>query len=132
MIVPEGSKGEEVPKSTIMPVFLPSPCHVTLVPGAMQIGPGCFGKFGMLGDTDASYPPPVRLISRTQGELLDPQVFAAVQSCSGCGFAHTDGFAFLSFAAMLPSMSNSPINISIKLHPTTRSEFLFMCPLSPA
>src|SRR5580704_665206 len=131
MIVPEGSKGEEAPKSTMMPVFLPSPCHVTLVPGAMQIAAGSFGKFGMLGVTDASYPPPVRLISRTQGELLDPQVFAALQSCSGCGFAHTDGLVFLSFAEMLPSISNSPINTSIKPHPIARIGLLFMRHLSP-
>jgi hypothetical protein len=131
MIVPEGSKGDELPKSIMIPVFLPSPFHVTLVPGATQIATGSFGKFGMFGVTEASSPPPVRLISRTQGELLDPQVFAAVQSCSGCRFEQTDGLVFLSFAAMLPSISNSPIAIRTKLDPIARKSSVSFRPYPP-
>src|SRR5271165_3718712 len=99
MIVPEGSKGDDAPKSTMMPVFFPSPCQVTLVPALMQ-STDSFGKFGRLGVTDASVPPPTRLISSTQGVLLVPQVFAAVQSCSGCGLLQIVFLVFLSLATI--------------------------------
>jgi hypothetical protein len=36
-----------------------------------------FGKLGMLGVTEASVPPPVRLTSKTQGEPFNLQVLAA-------------------------------------------------------
>src|SRR5580658_319886 len=99
MIVPDGSNGDESPKSTIKPVFLPAPCHVTLAPVLMQTAPS-FGKFATFGVTDASLPPSTRLTSRTQGAPFAPQVFAAVQSCSGRGLEQYDVFFFLSFATV--------------------------------
>jgi len=84
-----------------------------------------FGKLGMLGVTDASSPPPVCLTSRMQGEVLDPQIFAAEQSLSGCGFEHTVVLVFLSFAVTLLCISNSPIDIRIKLQVIARNRFLY-------
>jgi hypothetical protein len=121
-IVPEGSKGDEAAKSTIKPVFLPAPCHVTVVPDLMQIGES-FGKPGMLGVTDASLPPPVRLTSRRHGELLDPHVLAAEQSCSGCGFEQNELLPFLSLATMWPAIRKNPIKI--QLHTTTGKGLFF-------
>lgn len=75
-----------------------------------------FGKFGMLGVTDASVPPSERLTSKIQGDPFDPQVVAAEQSCSGCGFEQT--VVLLSLAAKLTPMSISAININM-LDPIT-------------
>lgn len=108
------------------PVFLPSPCQVTLVLVAMQMADS-FGKFGMLGVTDVSAPSSGRLISKTQRELLDPQVFAAEHSCSGEG-SSTPSFCFsyLSlFAPMPPSSSNTAINSKIMLDPMALNRLRF-------
>ena len=63
----------------------------------------------MLGVTDEVVPCARAPNLQFAGRAARPTVFAAVQSCSGCGFAHIDGLVFLSFAVMVPSISNSPI-----------------------
>jgi hypothetical protein len=88
----------------------------------MQITPS-FGKFEMLGVTDASVPPPVRLISRTHGESPDPQAFTAEQSCSGCGLEQEVFLLFLSFATLLPAIMRNGINAKPQI--IARNDLLF-------
>src|SRR5277367_4783283 len=99
IIVPEGSKGELVAKSTITPVFLPAPCHVTLAPDAMH-STAPFGKSGIFDLTAAEEPPEARLTSRTHADPFAPHVFLAVHSVSGCGFEQIDGLVLLALAPM--------------------------------
>src|SRR5580692_4917340 len=128
-MVPGGSKGEESLKSTMRPVFLPAPCQVTFAPVWMHIT-ASFGKFATLGVTDAPVPPPTRLTSSTHAEPFAPQVFAAVQSRSGCGFEQNVVLFFLSFATVCPDTINS---ISPNIPKTIAgNRLLFICHLSSA
>ena len=93
-MTPGNTKGDEPAKLTMMPVFLQLFFPMSRSCPVRYNGVDPFGKFGMLGVT-AVRTHPVRLITSSQGELLEPQVFAAVQSCSGWGLAQTTGLLLL-------------------------------------
>ena len=91
MMAPEGSNGDEGPKSTTKPMFLPVLFHSTVVPALMQKRELPLA-LGMLGVEDAAFE--VRLTSTAHGVDGEPQVFAALHSCAGLAFVQAYLSAF--------------------------------------
>ncbi len=85
MIAPDGSNGEDGPKSMTKPVFLDELTHFTSVPAAIQ-NRAFDLAFGMLGVEEAELLPR-RFISIVHGVEEEPQVLAALHICSGFGSA---------------------------------------------
>jgi hypothetical protein len=98
MIAESDSNGEELPKSRTNPVSFEVLLNVIVVPAFTQNAalPLAFGMFGV---AEAESPPSERLMSTSQGDVTEPQVFGPLQMLFGLAVEQT---SFLGFFFSFP------------------------------